>query len=119
MTRSRKAAERKGRLAEALAALLFWLKGYRIVERRCRTPVGEVDLIALRRRRLVFAEVKLRGGTDEAAWSLTPRQQARIARAAEYWLSRKPAYQGHDVAFDVVLMAPWTWPVHMRDAFRI
>lgn len=119
MTRSREAAERKGRLAEALAGLLLWLKGYRLLERRCRTPVGEVDLIAVRRRRLAFVEVKLRASTKDAAWSLTPRQQVRIARAAEYWLSRKPLYQGHDIGFDVVLMAPWTWPVHMRDAFRV
>ena len=119
MTPARRVAERKGRRAEALAALLFSLKGYRLVERRCRTPVGEVDLIAVRRRRLAFVEVKLRASTKDAAWSLTPRQRSRIARAAEYWVSRKPAYQGHDVAFDVVLMAPWTWPVHMRDAFRV
>lgn len=112
-------AERKGRRAETLAGLLLWTKGYRLVERRCRTPAGEVDLIAVRRRRLAFVEVKLRASTGEAAWALTPRQQARIVRAAEYWLSRKPDYQGHDVAFDVVLMAPWSWPVHMRDAFRV
>ncbi len=119
MKRARKDAERRGQNAELAAAALLALKGYRLLERRCKTPVGEIDLIAVRRRRLAFVEVKLRASTGDAAWSLSPRQQGRIARAAEYWLARKPPFQGHDIAFDVVLMAPWRWPVHLRDAFRV
>ncbi len=120
MSRSRQRAERGGRRAEVLAALWLMLKGYRILARRCRTPVGEIDLVARRGGRIVFVEVKTRGaGTDEAAWSVTPRQQARIARAAEHWLARRPAFQGHDIGFDVVLLAPWAWPRHLADAFRV
>lgn len=118
MTRARRRAERRGFRAEALAALLLALKGYRILARRCRTPVGEIDLVAVRRRRLVFVEVKVRGRAEAAAWALTPRQQARIARAAEYWLAHRSAYHGHDIGFDVILLAPWAWPRHLRDAFR-
>ena len=39
MTRRR--AERRGRLAELAAVLLLVAKGYRILARRYRTPVGE------------------------------------------------------------------------------
>lgn len=116
---ARKKAERRGQRAEFAAAGLLMLKGYRLLERRCKTPVGEIDLIAVRRKRLAFVEVKLRASRADAAWSLTRRQQGRIARAAEYWLARKSAYQAHDIGFDVVLIAPWALPVHMRDAFRV
>lgn len=119
MSRSRREAERRGHRAETLAALWLGLKGYRILGRRCRTPVGEIDLVAARRGRIAFVEVKVRASTDEAAWSVTPRQQARIARAAEYWLARKPAYQSHDVGLDVIMVAPWSMPKHLRDAFRV
>lgn len=117
--RERRTAERMGHRAEAAAALLLILKGYRIVARRLRTPAGEIDLIAARGRRLAFVEVKLRASAEDAAWALGPRQQARIARAAEYWLSRRPALAAHDIGFDVILVAPWSRPRHLRDAFRV
>lgn len=119
MSRSRRAAERSAHRAERAAAIWLALKGYRIIERRCRTPVGEIDLIARRWRRLAFVEVKYRGTLDAAAWAVTPRQQSRIARAAEYWLAGHPDYAGDDIGFDVVLTAPWRRPCHICDAFRV
>ncbi len=56
----REKAERAGRRAEAWAALFLQAKGYRIRERRFRTPVGEIDLIAERFGTTVFGEVKAR-----------------------------------------------------------
>lgn len=112
-------AYRQGLWAETAAACLLRVKGYRVLERRFRSPVGEVDLIVVRRRRLAFVEVKLRAGLDAAAWSVTPHQQGRIVRAADYWLARHPAYQRHDIAFDVILMAPWARPRHMQSAFQV
>ena len=119
MSRSRRAAERSAHWAERAAALLLILKGYRIIARRYRTPVGEIDLIARRRRRLAFVEVKYRRSLDAAAWAVTSRQQARIARAGEYWLAGHPEFAGDDIGFDVILTAPWSRPRHLRDAFRV
>ena len=51
---------RRGRLSEWLAAAALLAKGYRILGRRVRTPYGEIDLIAVRGRRLAFVEVKRR-----------------------------------------------------------
>ena len=64
MTRRR--AERGGRRAEALAALWLRLKGWTILARRVRTPVGEVDLIARRGRTIAFVEVKARASAADA-----------------------------------------------------
>lgn len=119
MTRDRAAAERRGRRAETLAAIWLMLKGYRILERRYRTPAGEIDLIASRGRRIAFVEVKVRTLAADAAWSVTPRQQARIARAAEGWLARHPGFQAHDVGLDVVLIGQGAFPRHIADAFRV
>jgi len=119
MSRARRAAERKGRFAEAAAALLLTCKGYRILARRYRTPVGEVDLIARRGRRFAFVEVKLRETAGAAAHAVTPRQQHRIARAAEHWLAQRAPGGDWEASFDVVLVAPWSWPRHLESAFRI
>ena len=47
----------------------------------------------------------------------TGRQRRRIVRAAQYWLAGHPDFGGHDIAFDVVLAAPFAWPRYMANAF--
>jgi putative endonuclease len=86
-TPSRRAAEVHGRRAETLAALLLACKFYRIIGRRVKTPMGELDLIARSPSGILcFVEVKARGAEQEAAEAVTIRQRARIARAAELYI---------------------------------
>jgi putative endonuclease len=119
MRENRVRAYRSGLLAETAAAVLLRLKGYAIVARRYKTPVGEIDLVALKGRRLAFVEVKRRKTADDAAWTLPAKQRRRIVRAAQYWLAGHPDFAGHDIAFDVVLAAPWAWPRYIENAFSV
>jgi len=119
MRQARVRAYRRGRSAETIVALLLRLKGHRIVARRYETPVGEIDLVALKGKRLAFVEVKRRKTTDEAAFTVTAKQRRRIVRAAQYWLASHPRFAGHDIAFDVVLAAPWSWPRVIANAFPV
>lgn len=118
MTARRRAAEARGRRGEALAAWWLRLKGYRILARDYRTPVGEIDLVARRGRVLAMVEVKRREGTAAALEAISPRQQARIARAAEAFLQRHRALAGLDLRFDSVLIVPGRPPRHLPDAWR-
>ncbi len=106
----RQAAFRKGVWAEWVAAAIFSTRGYRIVARRWRCPAGEIDLIVRRGGMLVFVEVKARGDADALDEALTARQRRRIVRAAEAFLTSRPALRDLDVRFDAVLLAPWRWP---------
>ncbi|HEY8450612.1 MAG TPA: YraN family protein, partial [Bacillota bacterium] len=92
---------------------------YRILERRCRTPYGELDIVAVRARRLAFVEVKRRATRAEAEAALTQYQARRIVRAADYWVSRHPRYRDHDRGLDAVLVLPLSLPVHLPDALQI
>ena len=74
----RVAAFRTGLSAEARAAAYLMAKGYRILAKRFRTPHGEIDIVARKRNLVAFIEVKARASLDEAAYAVTPRQQARI-----------------------------------------
>jgi putative endonuclease len=112
-------AYRSGLFAETLAATLLRLKGYTIVVRRYKTPVGEIDLVALKGRRLAFVEVKRRKSAEDAAWTLPAKPRRRIVRAAQYWLAAHPDFSGHDLVFDVVLTAPWAWPRYIANAFPV
>jgi putative endonuclease len=108
MRERRVRAYRSGVFAKTIAAAVLRLRGYAIVARRYKTPVGEIDLVALKGRRLAFVEVKRRKTPDDAARTLPAKQRRRIVRAAQYWLAGHPDFTGHDIAFDVVLTAPWT-----------
>ncbi|HZT27778.1 MAG TPA: YraN family protein [Pseudolabrys sp.] len=112
------AAFRVGISAESRAAAFLIAKGFRILARRWKSPLGEIDIIARRRRLLVFVEVKARGTLDEAAESLNTRQQRRIAAAAEVWLAAHPDATVRDIRFDAILVAPGKLPRHIPAAFE-
>lgn len=107
---------RYGRWAELIACGLLLAKGYRILARRHVTPYGEVDIIAARRDRVAFVEVKHRATPMDAEAALTPAQGDRIARAADYWLARHPTYLERQVGLDAVLVVPRRWPRHIPNA---
>src|ERR1700757_5147764 len=113
----RQGAFRLGISAESRAAAFLIAKGYRILVRRWRSPVGEIDIIACRGKLLIFVEVKARDALDDAAWSVTDRQRTRIAAAAEAWLARQNDHPFRDMRFDAVLVAPGRIPRHIPAAF--
>jgi putative endonuclease len=113
----RQVAFRTGISAESRAAAFLIAKGFRILARRWRSPVGEIDIIARRRTLLIFVEVKARDTLDDAAWSVTPRQRGRIIAAAEAWLARFADPRIQDIRFDAVLVAPRSIPRHIPAAF--
>lgn len=115
-TKARRRRHRQGRWSEWVAAALLAAKGYRILARRQRTGLGEIDLIVVRGHRLAFVEVKRRQTQADAEASITARQRLRVRRAAGLWLARHPAYQAHDIGFDLVFIVAGTWPRHLPDA---
>jgi putative endonuclease len=120
MKGDRQIAERRGHNSERLAALWLRLKGYRILARRLKTRAGEIDLVAAAPFGPVcFIEVKARGaGRGVAAESVGPGQQTRIARAASLYLASRPGLARRGSRFDIVAIAPKSFPVHHRDVWR-
>lgn len=115
-----RSAERRRRFArghssELRAALALMLKGYRILARRHRTPLGEIDIIARRGRRLAFVEVKARRSFADCEAAITRQAANRIRRAAELWLARQPGPPDCDIGFDVVFVVPGRWPRHIAN----
>lgn len=114
---ARRFAEGAGRRAEALAAVYLRLKGYRILARRVRTPVGELDIVARRGRLTVFVEVKARGFSAGEAAALAAVNRRRIVRAAGLWRARHADAAAPDSRFDVIFLAPFALPRHITGAF--
>ncbi len=109
---------RLGLFAELVAAACLVVRGYRILARRAKSALGEIDLIAVRGRRLAFVEVKYRATREDALTALEAANHRRIASAAEAWVARNRRYLEHDMGFDAVLIVPWRLPVYLRDALQ-
>ena len=114
---ARIAAERAGRRAEMLAGLYFQLSGYRVLYRRYRTPLGEIDLVLTRFGTLVFVEVKARTCLAEERAALEAVDRRRLVRAAQYFVSHHPRLAERPMRFDVIFLARRAWPRHVRNAF--
>jgi len=81
-------AWRFGQFAETIAVWYLRVRGYRVLARR------------------------------HLAAALRPRQAARITRAAEAFVQAHRSLAGLDQRFDVILVVPRRWPVHLVDAWR-
>jgi putative endonuclease len=117
LSRKRQAAEARGRWAEYLAMTWLAAKGYHLLDRRARTPAGEIDLVARRGEYLVFVEVKARARLADAAGAIGPRQRGRIVRAASLWMARHQRFRMLYPRYDLFLVAPGRLPVHHRAAW--
>ena len=89
-----------GTSGEALAEDHLLGLGYRIVGRDVRTPLGQLDLVAMDGATLVFVEVKTRAGTRFGLPQEDRRKIRKLRQLATYYLARHP-YRG-TVRFDVV-----------------
>ncbi len=110
-----------GHVAEFMALQYLRLKGYALVA--CNyvtgrgTGAGEIDLIVKNQDTLAFIEVKKRKDINTAAYSILPKQQMRIRRAAEIFLAHHCEYQNFNIRFDAVLIEFPFKIKHIENAF--
>lgn len=113
-----------GQRGEAAAARFLRRRGYKIVARGDRKGPGELDLVAVEGRTVVFVEVKTRQSEDHGhpAEAVGPAKQRRLTRLAVTFLKRHGLLE-YPSRFDVVAI---TWPAgqrrpkieHFKDAFE-
>ncbi len=113
----RQQAERRGRQGEARAAAWLRLKGWSILDKRVKTPVGEVDLVAKRGRLVAFVEVKWRKRKEDLDLAIDEYRLRRVAAAAES-VAHNYARDGEDLRVDVILLAPGCFPRHITNAWQ-
>lgn len=113
-----RAADRKGRMAEAAASDALRRDGWTILADRLRTPLGEIDLVAERDGLAVMVEVKARPTLGQAAHAVGRRQQLRLIAAAEVALAGHPHWGREGVRFDVILVDREGRVRRVADAFR-
>ena len=92
-----------GERGERAACGFLKERGYEILEKNYKCKIGEIDVIARRRGRLAFIEIKTRAsvqfGMPQEAVDL--RKQEKIFKVAQWYLKEKKLVKT-PVAFDVV-----------------
>lgn len=112
-----------GKEGERVAERYLQKKGYMLVERNYRCPAGELDLIVLDRRVVVFVEVKTRTGLGFGSplEAVEFRKQRKMIQVAQFFLAEKRLQQ-RDARFDVVGVS-WLGrePIveHIENAFEL
>ena len=97
-----------GRRGERAAARYLRRRGYKIIARGDRSKSGELDLVAVDGKKIVFVEVKTRDcrEADHPADAVDTAKQRRLTRLAVGFLKRHGLLE-HSSRFDVVAV---TWP---------
>ena len=112
----RQAAERDGRRGELAAELFLRAKGWSILARRRKTPLGEIDLVVRRAGTIAFIEVKWRKRAGDLDLAIDEYRLRRVAAAAEV-VAHEYATNGEDLRVDVILLAPGRLPQHIVNAW--
>jgi putative endonuclease len=112
-----------GKEGERLAERFLEKKGYKLLERNYRCSAGELDLVVLDRRVIVFVEVKTRTGQGFGTpfEAVEFRKQRKIIQAAQFFLAEK-GLQQRDARFDVVgvsLVGREPVVEHIENAFEL
>jgi putative endonuclease len=96
-----------GDRGENRAARYLRERGYKILLRNFRCPLGEIDIIARDGRTLVFVEVKTRTEDDPLPEDqVNPSKQHQITKAGKFYLGRYGVPQPPS-RFDVIAVV---WP---------
>jgi putative endonuclease len=113
-----------GREGESRAAVYLEASGFKVIARNIRSQCGEIDLVALDGRTVVFIEVKTWSvyAFDSLSYSINPKKQRRIIETAKYFLSVHREYNSMAVRFDVIFISPAAMTdsgkiIHLRAAF--
>ena len=97
-----------GQRGEAAAARYLRRRGYKVLARGSRIGPGELDLVMLDRKTIVFVEVKTRQSHDAGhpAEAVDEQKQRRLTKLAVTFLKRHGLLE-RPARFDVVAI---TWP---------
>jgi putative endonuclease len=104
--------------AESKAISYLENKGYKIIARRYKTKVGEIDIIARIKQTLVLIEVKARQNSELIEVILRKNQINRIRNATKIFIAKNQQYQNYNIRFDFILFESSLQPQHFEAFFE-
>lgn len=108
----------KGVWSEWVISIYLQVLGYKILSKRFKTKLGEIDLVAQKRGVLVFVEVKNRKRLGDALSVVDGKTQQRIVNAAKLFVQKYPHEGAKGFRFDVIALYSGLCVQHIRNAFN-
>lgn len=108
-----------GKFGEDLAVIYLWFHGYSILDRNFSSRFGEIDIIAKKRNRILFVEVKARGTNSFAspASYVDEFKQRKIIKTAQLYILYKKLYE-YELRFDVIeVTKKYPFVTRIKNAF--
>jgi putative endonuclease len=112
--RTKKLAYIFGHLAEYFTIFSYWIYGYKLLHKRYKTPLGEIDLILKRGDVVVFVEVKFRSIKIDFD-IISYKQRNRLQKAMNYYLSNNKKYFNYALRQDVALISFSAFPTFIQN----
>ena len=96
-----------GVLGEDIASNFLKANGVEIIIRNYFTKFGEIDIIGIEKKTIIFIEVKLRKSFKygEPLESINSKKLMRIKNSADFFLSENSLFDSYDCRFDIVCLA--------------
>ncbi len=112
-----KKAYKQGKFAELIAQIYLACKGYTTIDKRCRTPLGEVDLICKKSGQLIIIEVKSAANILNSPDSpIRPQQLKKLIKATDYLYQKYSHKFPNGCRLDAVLVDTARWKIkHHRN----
>ncbi len=97
---------RIGQEAETIAARHLERHGVKLIERNFHCRFGEIDIIGLDKKLLIFVEVRYRRNEKTLAVveTIGQRKCRKLILTSEYYLNRHPHYRLHQCRYDVIII---------------
>lgn len=119
----KKTSYQTGKLAEKIAKIILFIKGYKILTSNFvtgkGTNAGEIDIIAKKSNIIIFIEVKKRTSLEEAAYSINNKQKQRIINGAKSFIKQLKANKNYDFRFDAFIFDNKLKFKHIKNAWQL
>lgn len=99
----KKSTYQYGVKAEDIVSMFYKSRGFEELNRRYKTPYGEIDIILKKEQLIVFAEVKARSKRTAASDVITVKQVRRSVDAASVYIATLDNIDC-DFRFDLVIL---------------
>ena len=107
-----------GLLAEYYVIFLFFFKGYKLLEHRYKTKLGEIDLIFKKSNNIIAVEVKARKNKNLQIGEVVSRKQlTRILNSLKIFLNKNEIYSNFNSRVDVILVYNFLRVQHIKNAW--
>lgn len=103
-----------GILAEKIAIIFLWLKGYQILAWRYKTRFGEIDIVARKGKTIVAVEVKARKLKTDFFEVVSDRQLERIESALQIFVKRNWRFKNQATRIDLICVNRFLMPRHFK-----